>query len=140
MKHCELCNTLLPVDAQYCGNCGNKLNDRYATKTDFDILLADNISLPQTPPLSSSPQYPDMQGFRIGWQDSDPSFQTRWDVENMQYVNPQFMQRISDEDEDDAVVPNLLLPGVLAIHDQMPSPAQAPMVQGTPQFGGVPSV
>ncbi|HYX50296.1 MAG TPA: choice-of-anchor D domain-containing protein, partial [Ktedonobacteraceae bacterium] len=42
--------------------------------------------------------------------------------------------------EDDAVVPDLLLPGVLAMHDQMPSPAQAPMVQGTPQFGGVPSV
>ena len=74
----------------------------------------------------------------MGWQDTDSTLRTSWSVEDMERVNPQFTDRITDEN--DAVIPDVLLPGMLAMQGQMPSPAQAPMVQGTPQFGGVPSV
>ena len=74
----------------------------------------------------------------MGWQGTDSTLRTSWSVEDIERVNPQFTHRITDEN--DAVLPDLLLPGMLAMQGQMPSPAQAPMVQGTPQFGGVPSV
>ena len=138
MKHCEFCNMELPDNAQFCGNCGRKITDRYATVTDFENPLEMGILERHTPPLFSSPQHPDLQDFRAGWQDTDSSFQTRWDVEGIEQIDPQFTQ--SDTDENDAVLPGMLLPGMLAMQNQMPSPAQAPMVQGTPQFGGVPSV
>ena len=138
MKHCEFCNTELPVNAQYCGNCGHKIVDRYATVTDFENPLEMGILERHTPPLFSSPQHPDLQDFRAGWQDTDSSFQTRWDVEGMDQLGPHFIHRITDEN--DAVLPGMLLPGMLAMQNKMPSPAQAPMVQGTPQFAGVPSV
>ncbi|MGZ3643950.1 MAG: BACON domain-containing protein, partial [Ktedonobacteraceae bacterium] len=138
MKHCEFCNMELPVNAQYCGNCGRKIVDRYGTVTDYENLLEMGIPGRQTPPLFSNPQYPNVQDSRTGWQNADSSFQTRWDVEGMDQVDPQFIHRITDEN--DAVLPDLLLPGMLAMQNQMPSPAQAPMVHGTPQFGAVPSV
>jgi IPT/TIG domain len=138
MRHCEFCNMELPVNAQYCGNCGHRLDDRYATVTDYGNPVATSDPTPQTPPLFSSPQHPDLQDFRTGWQDTDSSFQTRWDVEGMEQIDLQFTHRITDEN--DAVLPDLLLPGMLAMQSQVPSPAQVPMVQGTPQFGGVPSV
>ena len=138
MKHCEFCNMELPVNAQYCGNCGRKIVDRYGTVTDYENPLEMGIPERQTPPLFSSPQYPNVQDLRTGWQDTNSSFQTRWDVEGMDQIGPQFIHRITDEN--DAVLPDLLLPGMLAMQNQMPSPAQAPMVQGTPQFGAVPSV
>ena len=138
MKHCEFCKMELPDNAQFCGNCGRKITDGYVTVTDFENPLEMGILERHTPPLFSSPQHPDLQDFRVGWQDTDSSFQTRWDVEGMEQIDPQITHRITDEN--DAVLPDLLLPGMLAMQNQMPSPGQAPMVQGTPQFGGVPSV
>ena len=138
MKHCEFCNMELPDNAQFCGNCGRKITDGYVTVTDFESPLEMGIPERQTPPLFSSPQYPNVQDLRTGWQDADSSFQTRWDVEGMDQVGSQFIHRITDEN--DAVLPDLLLPGMLAMQNQMPSPAQAPMVHGTPQFGAVSSV
>ncbi len=74
MQRCEFCGSNLPVNAQFCSNCGH----------------------------------------------------------------PQFSDHKTNENE--AVLPDLLLPGMLAMQGQMPSSAQAPMIQGTPQVGGVPSV
>ena len=74
MQRCEFCGSNLPVNAQFCSNCGH----------------------------------------------------------------PQFSDHKNDENV--AVLPDLLLPGMLAMQEQMPSSAQAPMIQGTPQVGGVPSV
>ena len=138
MKHCEFCNMELPVNAQYCGNCGRKIADKYATVTDYENPLEMGIPERQTPPLFSSPQYPNVQDSRTGWKNADSSFQTRWDVDSMDQIGPQFIHRITNEN--DAVLPDLLLPGMLAMQNQLPSPAQAPMVQGIPQFGAVPSV
>jgi len=138
MKHCEFCNMELPDNAQFCGNCGRKIADRYATVTDYYNPLATSAPLPQTPPLFTSPRHTNVQDVRAGWQDTDSSFQTRWDVEGMEQIDPQFTRGITDEN--DAVIPGMLLPGMLAMQNQMPSPAQVPMVQGSPQFGGVPSV
>ena len=71
MKHCEFCNMELPDNAQFCGNCGRKIADRYATVTDFENPLEMGILERHTPPLFSSPQHPDLQDFRAGWQDTD---------------------------------------------------------------------
>lgn len=96
MKHCEFCNMELPDNAQYCGNCGHKIVDRYATVTDFENPLELGILDRQTPPLFSSPQHPDLQDFRAGWQGTDSSFQTRWDVEGIEQIYPQFTQSDTD--------------------------------------------
>src|SRR6266702_888908 len=160
MQRCEFCGSELPVNARFCGNCGYMLPDSGMTVTDItypsatgipdsqtdsgmtvtDITNppATGIPDPQTPPLFSSPLYPNIQGSGMGWQDSDSTLRTRWSAADIESVNPQFTGRKTDENE--AVLPDFLLPGMLAMQGQMPSPAQAPMVQGTPQFGGVPSV
>ena len=138
MKRCEFCGSESPHNAQFCGNCGHILADSYATVTDITNPEATGIYEPQTPPLFSSPTNPTIQGSGMGWQGTDTTLRTSWSVEDIERVNPQFTHRITDEN--DAVLPDLLLPGMLAMQNQMPSPAQAPMVQGTPQFGGVPTV
>src|SRR6266571_2803028 len=138
MQRCQFCGSELPVNARFCGNCGNMLPDSGMTVTDITNPPATGIPDPQTPPLFSSPLYPNIQSSGMGWQDSDSTLRTRWSVEDMERVNPQFTDRKTDDKE--AVFPDLLLPGMLAMQGQMPSPAQAPMVQGTPQVGGVPSV
>jgi len=138
MKRCEFCGSELPANAQYCGNCGHKIDDRYATVSDVDNSLDMRIPERQTPPLFSDPLNPNLQGSGMEWQDTDSTLRTSWPAEDIERVNPQFTHRITDEN--DAILPDLLLPGMLAMQNQMPSPAQAPMVQGTPQFGGVPTV
>src|SRR6266571_8510041 len=138
MQRCETCDSDLPVNAHFCGNCGRFLADRTEAITDITYPPATGIADPHTPPLFSSPLYPNIQGSGMGWQDSDSTLRTRWSVADIESVNPQFTGRKTDENE--AVLPDLLLPGMLAMQGQMPSPAQAPMVQGTPQFGAVPSV
>ncbi len=160
MQRCEFCGSELPVNARFCGNCGYMLPDSGMTVTDItypsatgipdsqtdsgmtvtDITNppATGIPDPQTPPLFSSPLYPNIQGSGIGWQDSDSTLRTNWSAADIESVNPPFTDRKTDENE--AVLPDLLVPGMLAMRGQMPSPAQAPMVQGIPQVGGVPSV
>jgi hypothetical protein len=138
MKSCEYCGSELPVNAQFCGNCGHMLPDSYATVTDFDNPLETATPVRQTPPLFSNPLNPNIRDSGMEWQGPDSTLQTIWPVEDIERVNPQFTDRKTDENE--AVLPDLLMPGMLAIQRQMPSPAQAPMVQGTPQVGGVPSV
>src|SRR6266568_773991 len=138
MQRCQFCGSELPVNARFCGNCGNMLPDSGMTVTDITNPPATGIPDPQTPPLFSSPLYPNIQGSGMGWQDSDSTLRTRWSVADIESVNPQFTGRKSDDNE--AVLPDFLLPAMLAMQGQMPSPAQTPMVQGTPQIGGVPSV
>ena len=138
MIRCEFCSSELPVNAQFCGNCGYKIDDRYKTVTDFDNPLGTPISERQTPPLFSSPLHPDIQGSGLGWQDTNSTFQSSRSDEDIWPINPQFAHRITDEN--DALLPDLLLPGMLAMQGQLQSPPQAPMVQGTPQFGAVPYV
>jgi IPT/TIG domain/HYDIN/CFA65/VesB-like, Ig-like domain/Viral BACON domain len=135
---CEFCRSELPINAHYCGICGHKMEDRYATVTDFDNPLETAIPAPQSPPLFNSPLNPNIQGSGMDWQDTNSTFQISWPVEDIGRVNPQFTHRITDENDD--VLPDLLLPGMLAMQGQLQSPAQAPIVQGSPQFGGVPSV
>src|SRR6266566_4790707 len=137
MQRCQFCGSELPVNARFCGNCGNMLPDSGMTVTDITNPPATGIPDPQTPPLFSSPLYPNIQGSGMGWQDSDSTLRTRWSVADIESVNPQFTGRKSDYV---AVLPDFLLPAMLAMQGQMPSPAQTPMVQGTPQIGGVPSV
>src|SRR5947207_716687 len=138
MQRCEFCGSELPVNARFCGNCGRFLADRTEAVTEITYPSAPGIPDPQTPPLFSSPVYPNIQGSGMGWQDSDTTFRTRWSAADIESANPQFKDRKSDENE--AVLPDFLLPGMLALPGQMPSPAQTPMVQGMPQVGGVPSV
>src|SRR6266480_7607717 len=160
MQRCEFCGSELPVNARFCGNCGYMLPDSGMTVTDItypsatgipdsqtdsgmtvtDITNppATGIPDPQTPPLFSSPSYPNIQGSGIGWQDADSTLRTNWSAADIESVNAQFTGRKTDENE--AVLPDVLVPGILAMQGQMPSPAQAPMVQGIPHVGGVPSV
>ena len=127
MQRCEFCGSELPVNARFCGNCGHMLPDSGMTVTDITNPPATGIPDPQTPPLFSSPLYPNIQGSGMGWQDSDSTLRTRWSAADIESVNPQFTGRKTDENE--AVLPDFLLPGMLAMQGQMPSPAQAPMVQ-----------
>src|SRR5438876_9143979 len=130
MQRCEFCGSELPVNARFCGNCGHMLPDSGMTVTDITNPPATGIPDPQTPPLFSSPSYPNIQGTGMGWQDSDSTLRTRWSAADMESINPQFKDPKSDENE--AVLPDLLLPGMLAIQGQMPSSAQAPTEHGTP--------
>src|SRR6266581_4269676 len=138
MQRCEFCGSELPVNARFCGNCGHMLPDSGMTVTDITYPSATGIADPQTPPLFSSPLYPNLQGSGIGWQDTDSTLRTNWSAAGIESVSPPFTDRKTDENE--AVLPDLLVPGMLAMQGQMPSPAQTPMVQGIPQVGGVPSV
>ena len=137
MQRCETCGSDLPVNAYFCGNCGRFLADRTKTVTEITNPPVTGIPEPNTPPLFSSPSYPNLQNTGMGWQDLDFTLQTRWSAADRERVNPQFTDKT---DENDALLPDVLLPGMLAMQGQMPSPAQAPMVQGTPQIGAVPSV
>ena len=132
MKSCEYCGSELPVTHNFVVIAGTCLLTDYATVTDITSPLSTGITGPQTPPLFSNPLYPNIQSSGMEWQGPDSTLQTRWSVEDTERVNPQFTDRKTDENE--AVLPDLLLPGMLAIQSQMPSPAQAPMVQGTPQL------
>ena len=138
MKRCEFCDTKSPDNAQFCGNCGHILADNYATVTDITNPEGTVSTEPQTPPLFSSPMHPNLQDSGMGWQDTDFTFLNRRSFENMESGNPQFIHSKTDENE--PVLPEALLPGILAMQGKMPSAAQTPMVQGSPQVGGVPSV
>src|SRR6266581_1050812 len=137
MQNCEFCGSDLPVNAQFCGNCGHILADRTQTATIFTNPPASGIPAPNTPPLFSSPSYPTIQNTQTGRED-DATLQTRWSDADTVSMNPQFPERRTDENE--VILPEMLLPGMLAMQGQMPPAGQAPMVQGTPQVGGVPSV
>ena len=138
MQRCEFCGSDLPVNAQFCGNCGHPLSNGIMSATDITYPPATGDPAPQTPPLFSSPSYPNIQGTGMGWEGTDATFRTSWSTVDMESVNPQFSDHKTDENE--AVLPDLLLPGMLAMQGQMPASAQAPMIQGTPQVGGVPFV
>jgi hypothetical protein len=138
MQHCEFCGSALPVNARFCGNCGRLLPDGSMSAIDITYPPEAGNAAPQTPPLFSSPSYPDLHTTGMGWEDTDATFRTRWSTADMESVTPQFTDRKSDENG--VALPDLLLPGMLAMQRQIPSSAQAPMVQGTPQIGGVPSV
>jgi hypothetical protein len=138
MMRCEFCGLELPANAQFCGNCGHKVVDKYATWTDYAIPPETSIPERQTPPLFSSPMNPNLGDSGMGLQDTDSTYRTIWSYDDTEQVNPQFAHRITDENDD--VIPEALLPGMLAMQGQLPSPSQAPMVQGTPQIGAVPSV
>ncbi len=138
MQRCEFCGSDLPVNAQFCGNCGHPLPNGIMSATDITYPPATGDPAPQTPPLFSSPSYPNIQGTGMGWEGTDATFRTSWSTVDMESVNPQFSDHKTDENE--AVLPDLLLPGMLAMQGQMPASAQAPMIQGTPQVGGVPFI
>ena len=138
MMSCEYCHLELPGNAQYCGNCGHRLDDKYITVTDTSNPIAfDQTARLTPPPLSSQPGL-NIQGSGMEWPGDDSELRTRWDIENAEYDNSQLITRNTAENE--ALLHNLLLPGMLAMQSQIPSPSQPPMVQGTPQFGSVPSV
>ena len=138
MQRCEFCGSDLPVNAHFCGNCGRLIPDGNMTATDITYPPETGIPAPQTPPLFSSPSYQTIQDTEMGWEGTDATFRTRWSAADMESVNQQFADRRTDENE--AVLPDLLFPGMPAMPGQLPSSAQAPMVPGTPQVGGVPSV
>jgi uncharacterized membrane protein len=73
----------------------------------------------------------------MGLQDTFATHQTYWSFDESELSHTQDAHQT---DEHKFVIPDLLLPGMLAMQNPMSSPSQPPMVQGTPQFGGVPSV
>src|SRR6266566_1317609 len=138
MQHCESCGSDLPLNAHFCGNCGRLLADRTQAATGFTYPPAAGTPALNTPPLFSSPSYPNIASTARGWEDADATLQSSWSGAELTQSNPQFPERSTGESR--AVLPDMLLPGMLAVQGQMPSAGQAPMVQGTPQVGGVPSV
>ncbi|HXX77064.1 MAG TPA: hypothetical protein VEI53_01115, partial [Ktedonobacteraceae bacterium] len=137
MIRCEYCRMELPEKALYCSNCGHKFGDKYATVTDISNPIEFGSTTQQNfPPFSSQPNT-DTQASEITRQDIYATHQMYWSFDESEPGNPQGARQT---DEHDYVIPDLLLPGMLAVQSQTPSTPQPPMVQGTPQFGGVPSV
>src|SRR5437667_8647699 len=103
MQRCEFCGSELPVNARFCGNCGYMLPDSGMTVTDITYPSATGMTVtdityppatgipdPHTPPLFSSPLYPNIQGSGMGWQDSDSTLRTRWSAADIESVIPPF--------------------------------------------------
>src|SRR2546422_845838 len=57
MKRCEFCGTDLPVQANFCGNCGRPLAERTQVAFDYTHPEAAATPAPNTPPLFSSLLY-----------------------------------------------------------------------------------
>ena len=121
MRRCEFCGSELPVHARFCGNCGSMLPESGKIVIGIATPPEKDIPDPQTPPPPhfSSPSYPNLR-------DTDPTLLSSWSRVASGSANPQFQDRQSDENK--ALLPDFLLPGMMAMQGQMPSSATAPAI------------
>lgn len=133
MKRCEFCGTNLPVHANFCVICGRPFARGTLADHTFQQALA--TPAPNTSPLLSSLLYPIIMNAETSPRDTDVSVRNRWVEWGMTSNSPQFPERRTDKSG--AVLPDLLVPRMLAMQGPASSKGQAPMVPGTTQGGGV---
>src|SRR2546430_8196290 len=135
MDRCTYCGSILPLNAQFCGQCGSVISSASKVQGNTGGYPPVNVLAGDKPTTISKPSYPPI-GYGSDWDDAATRFY--WSQGEMlrQTPNPD-----DDEDEDErrrrALMLGLPLPGAMA--DQAPA-AGVPMVHGTPQIGGVPVV
>ncbi len=158
MRYCEFCEAALPVDARFCGSCGNILDSSFDEQTRSSMVLPYNalsleaapatvrvdqpgISQPGLTPIPpvSSPSNPISHP---GWYPStiDEAGQT-YQTDQASQATPDSTPTgpLSDEDEEKRRRAALLGLGIVGLN-ALSRGNQAPMVQGTPQVGNVPFV
>src|SRR5947209_13867174 len=134
MDQCTRCGSILPLDAQFCGQCGSVIIKARNTQGNLGGYPQANILADDKPTTISKPSYTTM-----GYRNDQDNTETRLDWSQgellQQTPNP-------DDDEEDerrrrTLMLGLPLSGAMA--DQPPA-AGVPMIHGTPQIGGVPVV
>src|SRR5215471_7642265 len=138
MQYCEFCGSELPIHAHFCGNCGHLLDERTQTATAITDPSQQGLPTPDTPPQFSSPSRPIMVNAQTGQENTDVTVRNNWAEWEKTQNPPHSPERNIEERR--AILPDVLLPGMLVEQGQMPPAGQVPMVQGTPQVGGVPAV
>ncbi|HLX56900.1 MAG TPA: hypothetical protein VKR83_07735 [Ktedonobacteraceae bacterium] len=124
MKNCDYCGAGSPVHAQFCGNCGRLLDTVSVDATAITEPSPPGTPTIATPPFVSDPSYPPV---RQQWSQQPGNSQ------------PLYSYNEHEADESPTVLADQAVPFSLA--GQAPFPAgNAPVVQGTPQIGGVPSI
>lgn len=141
MQYCGYCGAALPMNARFCGICGNTIGDvaRGAAEPGGSSQVNPPASsTPRTPPLFSSPAHSIIINAQTGQEDVDVTVRHTWaDHELLAAQNtPPGEGRQTDENQ--ALRPDAVLP-FSPWQGQSPA-GQVPVVQGTPQVGGVPAV
>ena len=132
MDRCLYCGSILPLHAQFCGQCGRIITNARGSIGDNPAatVLADD-----QPTKISNPSHLPLRNYG---EQNDVATRPPWAQSGAAEPTP---TPDDDEDEEERRRRALLLgiPLFGAIADQ-PSAANVPMIHGTPQFGGVPMV
>src|SRR3989442_4401141 len=120
MQYCKFCGAGLPAGAHFCGRCGRIVSTALEKPADISVLPSLSDSSPTAFTTISDP-LPFVQGN---------------DGENQ---DVRLNNEDEEKDEERRRLLGLPLLGVLASEGQAPV-ANVPVVQGTPQVGGVPRV
>jgi Viral BACON domain/Flagellar-associated PapD-like len=135
MDRCTYCGSILPLNAQFCGQCGSVISSARNAQRNMAGYPPANVLADEKPTTISKPSYPAM-GYRDDRDDAAIRFY--WSQGEMLQQTP---HPDDDEDEDERRRRALMLglPLLEAMADQPPA-AGVPLVHGTPQIGGVPVV
>src|SRR6266704_1281123 len=134
MQYCQFCGWELPVHAHFCSNCGHVVGDKTQATTINTHPSQQGLRTPDIPPAFSRPS---MSGEVNQENINAPTVRnaTGWE---MAQNPPPYPEHQTGEQR--AVLPDMLVPGMLLGQGQVPPAGQVPVVPGTPQVGGVPFV
>jgi hypothetical protein len=118
MQNCRFCGSQLPDNASFCGYCGGIINDPVQGAMDVTSPSTGSDLPLDTPPLASEPSHSMDGDGEAGQQDTDVTIRQRWSegelVQNIQEPEE------SQGDEGQAVLPDVLLSGMLPGEGQAP--------------------
>jgi hypothetical protein len=124
IQTCEVCGMELPDNAVFCGNCGTPIANSPESPTSGSVPAVKIHPGDSTPTISTAQ-----------WEYAPPNLPDQ--TYRSQPVPNANRQPLDDEEEDENRRNALFgIPG----QGMQPPTANVPMVQGSPQFGGVPSV
>jgi Flagellar-associated PapD-like len=131
MDRCSNCGSILPLYAQFCGQCGTLISD---VRGGIGSSPAATILADDQPTTISNPSHPVLNNY--GGQ-GNAATSLPWSQGGATQPTP----NTSDDEENERRRRALLLglPLLGAIADQPPA-ANVPMVQGTPPLSGIPMV
>lgn len=121
MDRCIYCGSILPLDAQFCGQCGRVISSASKVQGNMSGYPRANVLAGDTPTPISKPSYPPM-GYGDDWDDA--ATRSYWSQREMlrQTPNP------DDDEEENERRHRALMLGL---------PLLGAMVHGTPQIGDV---
>lgn len=125
MLYCTFCGAEIPEDASFCGNCGQI--PAPAPDGQTRISGVRRVELQQVAGNGGSPG------------NSTPTMPPIWEYDQSPNYDDQSTIPIADDEEERRRRAAMVGMGLLAGVDMLPT-SSVPMVQGTPQIGGVPTV